>query len=730
MTLGIVGKDSLDVIETMIKSKFSTIKRSESFEQKKDSIPHDMLPYTEFLGTMTSNDIPFVKVVPLGAVNKLVMNWQLSSSYDDYQCKKEQFWSNIIGHEGQNSLLSCLKRLSFVTSLSAGSEVNQLYDLFQISMVLTEHGNENVDKIINVVFQFIDRMVKLSEREIERLYGECKRISEINFDNKSKEDPESYVLSLVDNLRQFNDIHVLSGQSHYDPFNENVLAKIKEYIHTISLIKPIIVHLNKKYDSMLNNVEQYYQTSYQIDWINNVNTFTFKQCDNMNMNSPVPNIFIPDDLSLIDMSIYENVNMPIQLHESKCGELWYYPNVQFNQPKLSVEFAIILPESLNNVNDKILCNLYVSALSEIINEHLYSATLVNNSYGIYMDNKLHISVYGYSDKLINVWLTVLKAMNEFHCDCDQQLFDRIVEMERRKYLSHRSMNTVKQAMWHVNQLFIKNTVFYQDALTFLNNITINDLKQYEKNMFANYHYIGYLCGNVSLEQCGKFHSMFQELMKSKSSHQNDNYNTEFYPFTRRLTGCLTGNNTFTYQPFNEKELDVNSSSVILFDFGNEHMNDYKNAVMSSILETIIDEVFFDELRTKQQLGYCVQCSNFTHNFMDKNKSALMFIVQSSTHPSDYLQKQINDFITQIIDFLTIESFDQTKESLITKLSEPFQRLSSMADHYFSEIQKRRFEFNAKKMKIKAAESLTHGEFIKYVNQYVVHNDKKITINVN
>lgn len=728
MTLTVLSNQSIAVLEKMIVSKFTPIKKHDHFLHPKDGISKNLLPYTDFLNK--NINIPLVKVVPLGAKNKIIIHWQLPSSYTNYKCKCEQFWSNIIGHEGPNSLLSYLKNLSYVTSLSSGSNVNPLFDLFSISMILTEHGNNNVEKIITAVFQFIEKMHTLSDEKINQLYEENRKISQINFDNKSKEDPESYTLQLVNNLCRYEDEHVLSGDSHYDNFDDNVLVKLKEYINYMYFTKPILVHLNKNYEDKLDCIEQYYQTSYQIDWIP-IDVFKNYDSSCNKMNAPAPNIFIPNDLSLIDSSLSENGSMEvIQLHQSKAGELWYHYDTQFKQPKICVEFEILLPESLNTINDKILADVYVSVIHEIINEHLYSATLTNNYYAIEMKNKLHVSVYGYSDKLLNVWFTILNAINVFNCDA--QLFSRIVENEKRKYQAFQSSNTISQAIYHVRDIFIKNTIYYKDALEFLNTITLDTLKIYEQSMYTNCYYIGYMCGNVSLELCGKFHSMFQELIKSKTIHLvNHDHNNQkvFHPFNDPSYETVQ-KPVYNYEPFNEKEIDVNSSSVILFDFGNEHMNDHKNAVMSSILETIIDDAFFDQLRTKQQLGYCVQCTRYKYDYLDKNKSGLFFAIQSSTYESAYLQQQINEFLPRLFEFVTQESFDRVVDSLIVQLSEPFQRFDSMARYYFSEIIKKSFSFNTRELQIKAAKELHFEEFVQYINKMILKNNQKITINVN
>ena len=56
--------------------------------------------------------------------------------------KSSSYFSHSIGHEGPNSLLSQLIKDSLATGLSAGSSsrLNQAFDMFSVSISLTDKG--------------------------------------------------------------------------------------------------------------------------------------------------------------------------------------------------------------------------------------------------------------------------------------------------------------------------------------------------------------------------------------------------------------------------------------------------------------------------------------------------------------------------------------------------------------------------------------------------------------
>lgn len=64
--------------------------------------------------------------------------------------------SHVIGHEGPGSLLSALKARSWCNSLIIGTRSDHRgFDFMYINVDLTESGIDNVDNIIQLLFQVL-----------------------------------------------------------------------------------------------------------------------------------------------------------------------------------------------------------------------------------------------------------------------------------------------------------------------------------------------------------------------------------------------------------------------------------------------------------------------------------------------------------------------------------------------------------------------------------------------
>ena len=82
-----------------------------------------------------------------------------------------------------------------------------------------------------------------------------------------------------------------------------------------------------------------------------------------------------------------------------------------------------------------------------------------------------------------------------------------------------------------------------------------------------------------------------------------------------------------------------------------------------MLQTFIEEKMFDELRSKQQLGYNVQCT--------RKKLAgvygMDFIIQSAEHSPIYLEAQLISFLdTFYHEIFTVEEFETYKQGVIDR----------------------------------------------------------------
>ena len=99
----------------------------------------------------------------------------------------------------------------------------------------------------------------------------------------------------------------------------------------------------------------------------------------------------------------------------------------------------------------------------------------------------------------------------------------------------------------------------------------------------------------------------------------------------------------------------NSGLVTYFQRGNVG-DDVKQKLVNGLMMQFIDQAFFDEIRTKQQLGYVVAsgASNV------QNVIGAQFIIQSPSRSAEYLVNAVNQFLidfTPVIENISDEEFE-------------------------------------------------------------------------
>lgn len=134
----------------------------------------------------------------------------------------------------------------------------------------------------------------------------------------------------------------------------------------------------------------------------------------------------------------------------------------------------------------------------------------------------------------------------------------------------------------------------------------------------------------------------------------------------------------------------NSVSYVMLQSLGESEKDH---VLMEIVNAVVEEPFYNELRTKQQLGYIV--ASGVKGIAGTR--TLSFIVQSSVAPSDSLTieilKFLDDIETKLLEKLSKADLAVYVKSLIEKKTEPDKELAVEVTRNWSEIASGRLQFD-------------------------------------
>ncbi|MEM9397881.1 MAG: insulinase family protein, partial [Pseudomonadota bacterium] len=148
MRLAVLGSDSLDSIEDMVREMFSAVPNRE-VEQQDITQP-----------LFVEAQLPMlIKVKPEGTRRQLEVNFQIPEFRDQYDAKPMAYVSNLVGHEGEGSLLSALKDAGLADGLSSGTGLEWRGGaLFSITISLTEVGVAQYETVLQHVFAYLEML--------------------------------------------------------------------------------------------------------------------------------------------------------------------------------------------------------------------------------------------------------------------------------------------------------------------------------------------------------------------------------------------------------------------------------------------------------------------------------------------------------------------------------------------------------------------------------------------
>jgi nardilysin len=183
----------------------------------------------------------------------------------------------------------------------------------------------------------------------------------------------------------------------------------------------------------------------------------------------------------------------------------------------------------------------------------------------------------------------------------------------------------------------------------------------------------------------------------------------------------------------KNKLEVNSAVELYFQFeqqlrGREAI---RLGAVTDLFGDLIDEPLFDQLRTKEQLGYTVNCGpRLTTDVL-----GFCFTIQSSEYNPFYLQNRIDSFIDglqKLLAGIDDGAFDHHRSGLIANKLEKAPSLLHEADIYWNEIAKQRYNYGIAQAEAEELKTIQKRDVIDLYNTYIKpksHKCRQLAIHV-
>jgi secreted Zn-dependent insulinase-like peptidase len=179
---------------------------------------------------------------------------------------------------------------------------------------------------------------------------------------------------------------------------------------------------------------------------------------------------------------------------------------------------------------------------------------------------------------------------------------------------------------------------------------------------------------------------------------------------------------------NHPNSDEKSNCVTLFYYMGElniknNLDATKN-ILGILGTRILSQTFFDDLRTRKQLGYLVNMGMAVY----RNKYYVTQKIQSDKSIETILEN-IYDFNSKVNNYLNESEFDNYVKSIKKELLEPDYSLSNKINKYLPEITSHEYIFDRHLILSKQIDKVSKEEVISYFKQLLL-KPIKVIINGN
>ncbi|CAF4107813.1 unnamed protein product, partial [Adineta steineri] len=709
MSLTVLGNQSLDELQSLVMKSFNDVPNK---KLKQVKYPAD--PYGE------SKRKTICYVVPIKEYHHLRIHWVIPDHKDLYYCNPESHLSHLIGHEGDGSLLSYLKKLGFATEVVSGEKnVAPGFNFFYVHLELTIEGLYRWEDIIYIVYQYMAMLRK--EGPKEWIFDERKNLKAMRFQFREKEPADDFVSNLADRMRDYPLTECLSGPYEIREFRPKlIIEELNEYL----IPSKMRVFLeSKEFTWIATEKEKWYGTQYKQEYLSEELIERCETCELIReLHLPKLNEFIPTDFQSFSKEKHSaRPQLPIKIKENEFCRLFYGEDTFYRLPKAYLYFELRNPLGNTDPLHSNMNALYVELVEDSLTEIVYPAQLGGLNYELYdFDYSIELTVYGFNHKIKQLLETIIDHM--VNIKVNPQRFEIIKEKLKRSLKNFRRSDPYRMARYGVTYLTAEHQWDKNELLSCIDSITAHDLDSFITRMLTRFFTDSLMYGNLTKDHALEYMSLIGQKFQEKRFYQPLFPSMWFNP--RELTlpeGC-----NYAYTMLNDAH-KIHAIEIYLQCF----QQTLENNALLGLFCHFVHERCFDQLRTKEQLGYDVSSGARRSRGVQGFRVAVQ-----STRKLDHVNQRIELFIDSIRDYILNMSddvFKKQREGYMIKKVEIPKGMHSQVYKFWNETTSHQFCFNRPQLEVEIIKSLERTDLLRFYDHHISLNSihrRKLSVHVN
>jgi secreted Zn-dependent insulinase-like peptidase len=634
MTLVVLGNESIDKLQTIVENQFRPVANNNRVIE----------PYNVPL--VESNRLPLkASVKPLKELRELSLLFELPQQDRNWKVKPAMYLGEMIGYEGQGSLLQALKEKGWAESLSAGPALSDRgATLFSIDIGLTPVGYEQYEQILVELFAWL-KLIQQEGIEPWR-QSELAVMSDIAFRFAEKIKPSDYVTMLASNMHKYSDKNLLRAPYQRGEFDKQLISGLMDQL---SIENMLLMVTAPEVDTT--ELSAFYQTPFSVETMDKDVIEALEVTDSdFNLSLVGKNPYIPSNLDLISET---KDQLPVLVTDTDGLRVWHQKSTDFGIPKGKIVISME-SEAVNGLAGYSLAELYTAYIQDQLRQSLYPAYMAGLSFSISPTAEgVSIVVDGYSDKQLELLKTLLSAITVASIDANQLMLVK-QQLIRDKQNTKREY-PFRQIMTH-HYADIAGRYVPIEQIEILKSVLVAGVEAFVKQLLYEVRVDALVTGNHSDQAARQVASLLE------------GFNLKDLASTRSVVRLPEEDRV--------REVFVEHNDAVLLHYIQGDSHSLKERALISLLANIISSPFYNELRTEKQLGYVVAVFPM---HIDR-VPGMSFIVQSPVVSESQLQEEFEGFsqhFAKSIQDLTEDGLLVHKKALLVNLEDDPENLNEL-----------------------------------------------------
>lgn len=563
MDLAVVAPQPLDTLEHWVRDDFAAVPNR---NLSREAIPEPLL---------TSSQLPArLRVKTLEERRQVEFAFPIDDPQQDYRHKSLDYLANLLGHEGEGSLLAALRQAGWADGLSAGSARGDGDDaLFLVDVSLTPEGASHLDRIQASLFAMIRR---IREQGLDAWrYQEQADLAEQDFRFQQRGEPIHVASNLAMNMAYYPLKDVQYGPYRMDGYEPDKLREILDKLTPQRLLR---VYSGPDVEG--DATTRWFDAPYALERVD-----AWPDAEPLGgLALPGHNPYIAEDLSLLPLETSD----PQTLIDGANYTLWYRPDSSFGTPRVEWRFSLQNPLASKDARDAVLTRLLAGWLDDSLNETLYPARLAGQSYDAYAHARgITLSFSGWRDHQERVIQRVLEQLQSGEITEDSVA--RVKLGLERQWRNAPQSPLYQQMQVVLGDALVRPSWSPQALLEAIDGLSAADLRDYRTRFLDQLHIESMAVGNLTPELARREGLMVDNALKPGLE---DAAIPELQPLAVPAT-----------PPVLHPDSSRNDTAVLRYLQGPDRS--LASQACLAVLGQLISTPFYAQLRTEEQLGYIV-----------------------------------------------------------------------------------------------------------------------------